>query len=184
MDHYIDVKINPDAEMRENVLLNKVYAKFHKALWTMKATDVGVSFPLFKVKLGRLLRIHGDKGKLTELENLNWLGGLVGYCDVSQVQPVPTAGIRYRVVSRKQTNMSPAKLRRLIKRGTISEKEAKGYKAKMFQQGLSNPYLELTSGSNGQKHRRYISFGELCDTPQKGLFDDFGLSKNGTIPWF
>jgi len=32
MNHHIDIKINPDAEMRENVLLNKVYTKFHKRL--------------------------------------------------------------------------------------------------------------------------------------------------------
>jgi len=42
MNYYTDIKINPDAEMRENVLLNKVYAKLHKALHTLKATDIGI----------------------------------------------------------------------------------------------------------------------------------------------
>ena len=27
MDHYIDVKIKPDAEMQENLLLNSLYSK-------------------------------------------------------------------------------------------------------------------------------------------------------------
>jgi len=54
----------------------------------------------------------------------------------------------------------------------------------MFTQGLDNPYLELESGSNGHKHRRYIQFGELLDAPVKGEFDQFGLSKVATVPWF
>jgi CRISPR-associated endonuclease Csy4 len=54
----------------------------------------------------------------------------------------------------------------------------------MFQKGLDNPYLELESGSNGHLHRRYIVFGELMDKPMSGEFDQFGLSKTATIPWF
>ena len=51
--------------------------------------------------------------------------------------------------------MTEAKLRRLIKRGSISQDKIKSYKAKMFQQGLDNPYLELESTSTGHKHRHY-----------------------------
>ncbi len=43
MDYYIDIKIKPDAEMRENVLLNKVYSKLHKALFSLKSSDIGVT---------------------------------------------------------------------------------------------------------------------------------------------
>ena len=80
--------------------------------------------------------------------------------------------------------MSPAKLRRLIKRGSISEDEAKNYKVKMFTKGLDDPYVELTSGSNGHKHRRYMEFGPLQDHSVDGVFDQFGLSKTATVPWF
>jgi len=52
------------------------------------------------------------------------------------------------------------------------------------QNGIDNPYLELESASNDNKHRRYISFGELSDTPISGEFDTFGLSKTATVPWF
>ena len=155
MKHYIDILIKPDEEMRENVLLNKVYAKFHKALFTLKANDVGVSFPNYKVKLGNVIRIHGNQNRLSELQATNWLGGLSGYCDVSSIQPVPD-NVEYRIISRKQANMTASKLRRLIKRGTINAEQAKQYKAKMFSQSLANPYLELESSSNGNKHRRYL----------------------------
>lgn len=183
MEYYINVQIKPDAEMRENVLLNKVYTKFHKALSIMKATDIGVSFPKYKIILGDIIRLHGSYKRLLELQETNWLGGLNGYCNVSEVLIIPDA-ISNRKVSRKQPNMTAAKLRRLIKRNSISSEEIKKYKAKMFNYGLDNPYLELESITNGNKHRRYIQFSELSDKALTGKFDQFGLSKTATIPWF
>jgi len=188
MKYYIEVLLKPDAEMRVNVLLNKVYTKLHKALCTLKATDIGVSFPQYHVKLGDVIRIHGSDDKLAELQAVSWLGGLAGYCAVSGITPIP-AQVKFRTVSRKQSNMTESKSRRLIKRGSLSPEDAKQYKAKMFAQGLDNPYLELESGSNGHKHRRYIQFGELLDDSVEGEFDQFGLSsrqqdKQATVPWF
>lgn len=183
MDFYLDIKIKPDDEMRENVLLNKVYTKLHKALLTQKSTGIAVSFPCYKVILGNVIRLHGSEEKLTRLQSFNWLGGLKGYCDISLIQSIPNEVV-YRTVSRIQSNMTEAKLRRLVKRESISQDEIKGYKAKMFQKGLGNPYLELDSSSNGHKHRRYIAFGEIVKSATQGEFDFFGLSKTATTPWF
>jgi len=88
------------------------------------------------------------------------------------------------MISRVQQNMTEAKLRQLIKRGTIPQEDIKKYRIKMFQGGLDNPYVELISMSNGQLHRRFIEFGELQENETKGEFDLFGLSKVSTIPWF
>ena len=183
MNNYIDIKINPDAEMRINVLLNKVYSKLHKALFTLKSTEIGISFPRYKVMLGDVIRLHGTEAKLTELQTSDWLDGLKGYCTVSSIQTIPE-GISHRIISRIQANMTEAKLRRLIKRGNMTPEEVKGYKAKMFQRGIDNPYLELESTSNGHKHRRYLLFGDLQNKPVVGSFDQFGLSKTATVPWF
>ncbi len=183
MDHHVDITIKPDAEMRENFLLNKVYTKLHKALSDANATDVGVSFPQWKIKLGRILRIHGNKERLVALQNGDWLGGLIGYCEISQITPIPDQ-VMYRVISRVQPNMSPSKLRRLQRRGSIVKSELRSYKTKMFSCGIDNPYLELESVSSGKLYRRYIEFGELLDKPANGTFDHFGLSKTATIPWF
>lgn len=183
MDHYIDVTIKPDAEIRENVLLNKVYTKFHKALFDLKTKSIAVSFPQYKVLLGRILRIHSDAAMLNDLQAVNWLGGLTGYCDISAITKIPV-NCQYRIISRIQSNMTQAKLNRLIKRGSISTEEVKAYKAKMFTQSLDNPYLELDSGSNGHHHRRFIQFSNLLDKPNNGEFDSFGLSKQATVPWF
>lgn len=183
MKHYVEIVIKPDEEMRENVLLNNVYSKLHKALFELQSTDIGVSFPCYKVMLGGVLRIHGTEAKLSALQNTPWLGGLSGYCQVSGIKEIPDE-IMYRTVSRIQANMTEAKLRRLIKRGTISTEEVKHYKAKMFSQGLDSPYLELESTSNGHKHRRYLVFGDKTTEATAGEFDFFGLSKVATIPWF
>jgi len=183
MDYYIDIEIKLDAEMQESPMMNLVYNKFHKALVKLKTEQIGVSFPKYQIKLGKVLRLHGDKTNLKNLQGLNWFGGIAGYCDISDVKKVP-ADIKYRTVSRIRTNMSKSKLKRLKRRGSITPDEEKIYKAKMFSQGLDNPYLDLKSGSTGQKHRRFIRFGPLLDQPVEGNFDSYGLSKVATVPWF
>ncbi len=183
MKFYIDIKLLSDDDIPIYFLRNKVYIKLHKTLFTLKSTEIGVSFPQYKIKLGDILRIHGTEKKLEMLQAGNWLGGLAGYCNVTSIQKIPD-DVAYRTVSRKQSNMTEAKLRRLIKRNSISQDEIKGYKEKMFQQGIDNPYLELESASNGNKHRRYIEFGDLLAESRLGEFDQFGLSKTATIPWF
>lgn len=127
--------------------------------------------------------LFGSQSDLVALQQQNWLGGMSGYCAMSNVLPVP-ANVQYRTISRKQSTMTQAKLNRLLKRGSITESEVKQYKAKMFTKGLDNPYLELQSGSNGHKHRRYIEFSDLQTNAVVGQFDQFGLSKTSTVPWF
>ena len=183
MTHYIDIKLIPNKEIRENVLLNQVYTSFHKRLYDLKSKDIAVSFPQYRLKLGKLFRIHGTKEALEKFNEKDWLGKYQAFCKVSNIEVVPQ-NVQYRTVSRVQQNMTEAKLRRLIKRGTIPDEDIKKYRIKMLQGGLDNPYVELVSMSNGQLHRRFIEFGELQETEIKGEFDLFGLSKVSTIPWF
>lgn len=183
MNHYINIDIKSNANIPENVLMNKIYSKFHEALFSLKSTDIGVSFPRCKITLGRTLRIHGTKEKLISLQNLKWLGELSDYCETSNIDIIPD-NVTHRTISRKQSNLTSSKLNRLIKRQKISIEEIKQYKAKMFERGLDNPYLEIESGSNGNIYRRYFALSECIDRACEGKFDYFGLSKNATIPWF
>lgn len=183
MDCYIDIKLLPTKELRENILLNQVYTAFHKRLYDLKSTEIGVSFPEYRLKLGRVFRIHGTKENLENLLKKDWLGKYEAFCKVAKIENIPQ-NVQYRTVSRIQQNMTEAKLRRLIKRGTISEQDIIKYRIEMYQGGLDNPYVELVSMSNGQLHRRFIEFGELNEKPTLGEFDTFGMSKNATIPWF
>ncbi|WP_428240249.1 type I-F CRISPR-associated endoribonuclease Cas6/Csy4 [Gynuella sp.] len=183
MDHYIDIKLMPDPEFPLPVLMNSLYSKFHKALCDIRATRIGVSFPSHQKSLGNLLRLHATAAELDTLMSRNWIGAMIGYCQISNILPVPP-GVGYRTVSRRQPNMTSAKLRRLLKKGKITQAEVNGYVAKMNGSTLDNPYLELTSASSGHKYLRFIQLGPITDTSVAGEFDQFGLSKTATIPWF
>ena len=202
MTHYLDLVLLPDEEVPIFFIRNKIYTKLHKAIHDLKATDIGISFPELKPAkkdaipskvLGCVIRIHSNQDKLQALQNLNWLGGLSGYCKVSEILPVPDKVDGYQTVSRIRQNMTDAKLKKRVKyqrdTGVLATDEAvsiysKQYKAKMFKTGLNNPYLELQSTSTNNKYRLYMQFG----TPQKeavtGEFNRFGLSKTATVPIF
>jgi CRISPR-associated endonuclease Csy4 len=183
MNHYIDILLLPDPEFPEPVLMNSLYRKLHKRLYDINSTQIGVSFPKFQLTLGNTLRLHGTMEALVKLQRINWIGSMSSYCRIREIQKIPSE-VSFRTVSRKQATMSLSKLRRLIKRGSMTEQEVQEYKAKMFSKGLDNPYVELKSGSNGHKHRRYIEFGPLLSESISGPFDQFGLSKTATVPWF
>ncbi|MDF1876899.1 type I-F CRISPR-associated endoribonuclease Cas6/Csy4 [Sulfurimonas sp. SAG-AH-194-L11] len=183
MNYFIDIKLMSSKEIQENILLNQLYTNFHKRLYDLKADNIGVSFPRYKLKLGDVFRIHGEQKDLECLQKQNWLGELSKFCLVNIITEIPN-NTQYRIVSRVQTTMSQSKLRRLIKRGTIKEEEIKGYKAKLFQKSLDNPFVELRSMSNGERHRRFINFSTLVNNQVTGTFDTFGLSKKATVPWF
>ncbi|GLR72735.1 type I-F CRISPR-associated endoribonuclease Cas6/Csy4 [Agaribacter marinus] len=183
MDYYIDLILKPDAEMREAELSSKVFTKFHKALVNLNTNQIGISFPLVNLKLGNLFRIHGEQSLLNDLQGQAWLGGLSEYCKMSEILKIPEK-VNYRIVSQKRSNMSNAKLKRLIARGNIDEAGIKNYKIKMLSQGFDNPYLDMFSGSTQQNRRIFIEFSEILTKPTQGIFDSFGLSKTATIPWF
>lgn len=193
MNYYQDVAIHPDAEMRENVLLNKVYQKLHKAIFNLKANDIGVSFPQAKVKLGCVIRLHSTQNRLQVLHTLNWLGGLSGYCKISEILSVPEKIKGYQILSRIRQTMTDAKLKKRIEyqqqQGVLNADDKvkeyiKQYKEKMFKTSLDKPYLELQSISTGGKYRLYITFGELQKQAVNSKFNRFGLSKTATVPIF
>lgn len=183
MNHYLTITVLPDEEMSEAFLFNTLFAKFHKALSELKASDVGVSFPKLKYTPGSMLRIHGAASRLQQLQNLNWLGGLSSYCAVSSIQEVPDK-VEYRVISRKQPTQSNAKLKRYLKHGAIAQDQVEKYTVKMQISKLTNPFVELVSNGGGQRYRRFIEMGPLQKSSVAGEFDQFGFSKTATIPWF
>ncbi len=193
MTYYQDIELYPDNEIDIAFLRNKVYTKLHKAIFDLSTTNIGISFPQSDKKLGCIIRIHSTQGKLNELQNLNWLGGLSGYCKVGDILPVPDKVDGYLTVSRIRQNMSISKMQKRITHqkatGCLKTDDdikayEKQYKAKMFKTGLDNPYLELQSTSTGNKYRIYIAFGAIQKQPASGEFNKFGLSPTATVPIF
>jgi len=182
MDYYIEIKILPDPEFPATTLMNALFNKLHKALFDLQSKSIGVSFPDYGKTLGQRLRLHGTQQNLNELANQTWIGRMRDYCQSSTVLAVPQ-GVKHRTVCRRQDNMSEANLRRLIVRGSIDPAEVETYKNKMVEQYQKGPYLELQS-SKGGRYRRYIVLGDLLDKEVTGQFNQFGLSKTATVPWF
>ena len=182
MNHYINIHIKHTRNSKLPVSLSKVYSKVHERLADLKSTTLGISFPRYSVTLGDTIRLHGGEEELRRFKEASPLLD-EELCRISDIKNIP-AKCQYRRVSRKQSNMSKAKLRRLQKRGTIGEDKLKAYKIKMLQQGLDDPYVDLISKTNKQRYRRYFKFGPLTDTATEGKFDTFGLSKKASVPWF
>ncbi|CAB5503925.1 CRISPR-associated protein, Csy4 family [Bathymodiolus thermophilus thioautotrophic gill symbiont] len=192
MNYYIDLTLLPDDEVPIFFIRNKIYQKFHKKIFDLNTCNIGVSFPKFGDKLGDVIRIHSSQSDLEKLQNLNWLGGLSGYCKTSNISKIPDKVKGYQVISRIRQTMNETKLSQrishqtqnnILKTDTDIQAYENQYRAKMIATGLGNPYLELNS-SKGGLYRIYLHFGKIQNSPIAGKFNNFGLSKTATIPIF
>ena len=184
MDSYQDIRVLPDPEFNETVLLSALFAKLHRALAARKAGDIGVSFPHHALTPGDVLRLHGSRGAIETLEATGWRSGLNDYCQASIVQAVP-AVTAWRTVSRVQVKSSAERLlRRSVRKGWVTEEEARKRILNIREQRSSLPFIQIKSLSTGQAFRLFIYHGALLSQPAQGEFSRYGLSAEATIPWF
>jgi CRISPR-associated endonuclease Csy4 len=187
MDHYIDLQLRPDPEFPAPQLLNALAAKLHRALVSLQAEDIGISFPKHRTKgagLGDTLRLHGTQARLQALMQAGWLSGMADHLQASPSQTVP-ADAQFRVVRRVQAQSNADRIRRRqMKRHGWTEKEARARIADSVEQQLALPYLTLRSQSTGQHFRLFIEHLPCQPAPVAGPFNAYGLSSTATIPWF
>ncbi len=185
MDFYFEIKVLPDPEFKETVLMNALFAKLHRALVAIKNGTIGISFRQANEKsLGNTLRLHGTSKELNQLNDINWLKGLRDYTMCSDLQPTPNS-TKYRIVKRVQAKSNIERLkRRSIKKGWLTKPEADQKYLNKMAQVLNMPYLQLQSSSTSQAFKLFIHQGELLEKPIVGKFNAYGLSNEGTIPWF
>lgn len=184
MDHYQEIRVLPDPEFGEEMLMAALFAKLHRALGVRGKGDIGVSFPLYAIKPGTTLRLHGCKQSLCELEDMAWRKGLNDYCQCGSVLPVPEVK-SWRCVSRAQVKSSPQRLlRRSVKKGWITENDAQQRLMTMREEYSDLPWLNLRSLSTGQSFRLFIRHGDIVTEPVFGEFSSYGLSPDATVPWF
>lgn len=187
MDHYVDVRALPHPEISPAHILNVIANRLHSALVAMRASDVGVSFPGFRlgpVSLGNTLRLHGRRERLAELLAVGFLHSLKDYVRVTDIGPVPERTV-HRVVRRVQVDSSVQRLRkRQVRRHGWTEEEARRRIPDSVERRLQLPYLRMRSGSTGQPFRLFIEHQECRPTPVDGVFNTYGLSNTATIPWF
>jgi len=201
MDHYVDIRIQPDAEFAPAMLMAALFTKLHKALAAGAHQDIGVSFPHMGVgdaapahasrngshpryTLGQVLRLHGASLSLNKLLATDWLTGMRDHVVCGAVLVVPTDS-RHRVVSRVQAKSSPERLRRRqMRRHGLTAEQAKERIPDSAVETLSLPFLTLRSQSTGQTFRLFIRLGPELDTAVPGDFGAYGLSLHATVPWF
>lgn len=184
MDSYQDIRVLPDPEFKESMLMAALFAKLHRALGAWGKGDIGVSFPEFKVTPGALMRLHGSQSSLDALEATHWRAGLNDYCAVSPINRIPET-VGWRSVSRVQVKSNPGRLlRRSVRKGWITEQQASQQCAEIKEKHCNLPFLPLRSLSSGQHFRVFILHGEIYPDPVSGTFSSYGLSSQARIPWF
>lgn len=184
MGHYIEICLLPDTEFSPSLLMNALFAKFHRALVEAGHGEVGISFPQVQKTLGDTVRLHGSQGALQRLMAVGWLKGLTDYTHVTAITAVPD-NCRYRVVKRVQAKSSVERMyRRSVKKGWLTTEEAEERINAGKEQQLKLPFVQLKSHSSGQAFRLFIQQGKLLDAPVQGGFSAYGLSDVATVPWF
>lgn len=183
MNFYCDIKVLPDPEATEPVLISNLVSKLHRALVQLKSDSVAVSFPDVNKTLGSTMRLHGEEEVLLILLKTNWLKGLRDYCSVGECLSVPEH-CQYRIVKRRQSKSANNKRKRSITKGWLTEKEAIQRISDDQQVWLTLPFVQLKSSSTGQQVKLFIEHSELLTASVEGNFNAYGLSKTATIPWF
>ena len=181
MDHYIDVKVLPDPEFDAATLMNALYAKLHRTLVATNEEKIGVSFPNAKKTPGNIMRLHAEQATLQQLMEKHWLKGLGDYTHVDEIKPVP-APVEYVQVKRIQLKMTAARLRRAVKRGSMSVDQAEALLAE--RKLLKKPFFQFQSSSTNQRFPLFIEYGKPQKQPTSGRFNSYGLSDIATVPWF
>lgn len=188
MDHYQDILIRMDPEFPTPLLMNALFAKFHRALVQLRSTGIGVSFPSFDgsvPSLGDCLRVHGTVVALQTLHTKDWTAGMRDHVDLAEIAPVPSS-TQHRKVRRVQVKSSAARLRRrFINRHVgVTERDVVALIPDSVEERVHLPYLQLKSESTGQSFLLFIEQEPVMAVSAAGEFNCYGLSRTATVPWF
>lgn len=177
MKYYLEIKAKPSEDLAPEIIISQVFSICHLELVRLKSDDVGVSFPQADKSLGGTMRIHGGKAALESISRC--CASLSDYCRISPCRETPSE-CDWRCVKRVQPKLSAAKIRRLVKRGSITEQEAE--ERLNSPVNLSYPYIQLRSKTSGQNFKIFVS-QEFTDSHAKFVtFNSYGLG--GSVPWF
>jgi CRISPR-associated endonuclease Csy4 len=189
MDHYLEIRLLPDPEFPPAILMNALFAKFHRALVDLESTRIGISFPGMRKEpksrgLGECLRIHGARDDLHKLMDLPWLTGMRDHTLLQGPGPIPDQVSECRV-RRVQAKSSAERLRRrLMRRKGLSEEDARRSIPDDRAKRLELPYIALASRSTRQAFRLFIDQQPSASQHREGDFNHYGLSGTATLPWF
>lgn len=185
--HYINIRLLPDPEFSQAHLLGALYAKLHRVLVQLDASDIGVSFPEYNLKprtMGNVMRVHGHAHVLQRLMEADWLRGMYDHVECTQITAIPDQ-VSHRVVVRRQfkTNVERLRRRRMRRKGETKEQAKEAIPASVERQP-ELPFVQLRSSSTGQPFRLFIEQSEGRPMAQDGTYNSYGLSMGASVPWF
>ncbi|WP_323012455.1 type I-F CRISPR-associated endoribonuclease Cas6/Csy4 [Castellaniella sp.] len=185
--HYVDIELLPDPEFSQTHLLSALYSKLHRALATLSAQGVGVSFPNYSMQprsLGQIMRLHGSLAELNVLLGTDWLRGMRDHVALGAVSVVPS-GIEHRRLLRRQfkTNADRLRRRRMQRKGETYQQAAQAIPDSVEQQPRL-PYVQMRSSSTGRVFCLFLDLSEPEKQASGGVFNAYGLSQEATVPWF
>jgi len=185
--HFIDIRILPDPEFGQFILLGALFSKLHRALVDLNSNDIGVSFPDYSLRprsLGQVLRLHGTDAALERLMGTSWLHGMWDHTSVSQQQKVPDNAEHCQFVRRQfKTNVERLRRRRMRRKGETVEEACQAIPDDVAREP-ELPYVQLRSLSTGQPFCLFLERVKPCLEPTEGEFNTYGLSRTATVPWF
>ncbi|MCK9510312.1 MAG: type I-F CRISPR-associated endoribonuclease Cas6/Csy4 [Pigmentiphaga sp.] len=185
--HFIDIRLLPDPEFAQTHLLGALYAKLHRTLVQLDASDIGVSFPRYCLQprsLGDVLRLHGHEGALQRLLATDWLRGMRDHTELTPVAAVPLQ-TEHRRLQRCQfkTNAERLRRRRARRKGETME-ELREIIPDHVERRPDLPYVRLRSRSTAQAFCLFLRLSEPQAEAVEGEFNTYGLSSTATVPWF
>lgn len=181
MTHYFELKVLFNIDVPTMPIMNIAFNKLHMALVRTRSNQIGVSFPNANKTPGDVIRIHGQQEALQELIELGVWSGMLDFVQVSKIARVPEVEAYVRV-SRVQPKFTAAKLRRSVRRGSLTEKDAE---VLLQQQGdLQQSFLCLSSSSTGQKYPLFFEQRQTSDGEGVATFNSFGFTNAGCVPMF
>ncbi|KKW68807.1 CRISPR-associated protein Csy4 [Lampropedia cohaerens] len=185
--HYIDIRVLPDPEFAESMLMGALYTKLHRALVQRAAGDIGVSFPHYSRiprAIGPVLRLHGSAAALDALMGSNWLAGMRDHVRLSPMQAAP-ADAKHCTVQRRQFKTSAERLRRRrIKRKGETADQAAAAIPDDIERKPDLPFVHIRSSSTGQSFQLFVKVSAPTSQAVGGTFNTYGLSATATVPWF
>jgi CRISPR-associated endonuclease Csy4 len=185
MDSYLDLTLRADPEFPQSQLLNALYAKLHHGLVSAQSNSIAIAFPKASAKsLGACLRLFAAKAVLQAFMAQPWLSGMRDHVVMSDVLAIPVDA-KHRRVQRVQAKSSPERLRRRqMRRHGLSAEAAHAKIPDTIAQSLTEPFLQLSSASTGQRFRLFLRLGAIVAKTETGVFNSYGLSQTATVPWF
>lgn len=189
MQYYLQIRILPDLEFGQSMLMNALYSKLHRVLVKNKNLNIGISLPHYSLKpilLGDILRLHGSETDLERLCAESWLIGMTDHVEVSKIYPV-TKTEGYLIYRRKQVKSNAERLRRRCKNREhkkghiITDEELQIRIPDSVEETLDIPFVRIKSQSTGQVFRLFIEQQKVME-PKEGIFNRYGLSQTATVP--